>query len=60
MTDQFAFSYPSPLEGYENQPPLPEGTTEDGKSLLNTQTGALSKSYETFVDPLSKDRRGGL
>lgn len=24
MTDQFAFSYPSPLEGYENLEPLSE------------------------------------
>lgn len=60
MTDQFAFTYPSPLEGYENEPPLPEETSEDGKSLRNPQTGVLSKAYETFVDPLDKGRRGGL
>ncbi|ROV91255.1 hypothetical protein VPNG_09684 [Cytospora leucostoma] len=60
MTDQFAFTHPSPLEGYENEPPLPEELSEDGKSLKNPQTGALSKSYETFVDPLSKGRRGGF
>lgn len=60
MTDQFAFTYPSPLEGYENKPPLPTETSEDGKSLKNPQTAVLSNAYETFVDPLSKGRRGGL
>lgn len=60
MTDQFAFTYPSPLEGYENEPPLSEETSEDGKSLKNPQTGVLSKAYDTFVDPLDKGRRGGL
>lgn len=33
---------------------------EDGKSLKNPQTGRLSKAYEEFPDPLSKDRRGGF
>lgn len=60
MTDQFAFTYPSPLAGYENEPPLPQETSEDGKSLKNPQTGVLSKAYETFVDPLEKGRRGGF
>ncbi|KAK2597543.1 hypothetical protein N8I77_012322 [Diaporthe amygdali] len=60
MTDQFAFTYPSPLEGYENEPPLPTETSEDGKSLKNPQTGVLSNAYETFIDPLSKGRRGGF
>lgn len=60
MTDQFAFTHPSPLKGYENEAPLPEEISEDGKSLKNPQTGVLSKSYETFVDPLSKGREGGL
>jgi hypothetical protein len=60
MTDQFAFKYPSPLAGYEKEPPLPEETSEDGKSLKNPQTGVLSKAYEAFVDPLDKGRRGGL
>lgn len=60
MTDAFAFSYPSPLEGYENKPPLPEEVSEDGKSLKNPQSGVLSKAYEAFVDPLDKGRGGGL
>ncbi|PYH94101.1 hypothetical protein BO71DRAFT_353946 [Aspergillus ellipticus CBS 707.79] len=60
MTDQFAFSYPSPLEGYEGLEPLTDEKTEDGKSLRNPQHGVLSKAYEEFPDPLSKDRRGGF
>lgn len=60
MTDAFAFSYPSPLEGFENESPLPDEISEDGKSLKNPQSGVLSKAYETFVDPLHKGRKGGL
>ncbi|PGG95721.1 DOPA 4,5-dioxygenase [Blastomyces parvus] len=60
MTDQFAYSYPSPLEGYENLPPLPEERNEDGKSFRNPQHGILSKAYHEFPDPLEKGRRGGF
>ncbi|KAJ5555063.1 hypothetical protein N7461_003533 [Penicillium sp. DV-2018c] len=60
MTDQFAFSYPSPLEGYENLEPLSDEKAEDGKSLKNPQHGILSKAYEEFPDPLSKGRDGGF
>ncbi|KAJ6009366.1 hypothetical protein N7499_005225 [Penicillium canescens] len=60
MTDQFAFSYPSPLKDYENLEPLPEDRSEDGKSFKNPQHGVLSKAYEEFPDPLDKSRRGGF
>ncbi|KAJ5930463.1 hypothetical protein N7466_005956 [Penicillium verhagenii] len=60
MPDQFAFSYSSPLEGYENLEPLSDERNEDGKSLKNPQTGVLSKAYEEFPDPVSKGRRGGF
>ncbi|ROW08256.1 hypothetical protein VMCG_03283 [Cytospora schulzeri] len=60
MSDPSAFSYPSPLEGYENEAPLPEDISEDGKSLKNPQSGVLSKAYETFVDPLDKGSRGAF
>ncbi|CAI7574222.1 unnamed protein product [Penicillium pancosmium] len=60
MSDPFAYSYPSPLEGYENLEPLSDERNEDGKSLKNPQHGKLSKAYEEFPDPLSKDRRGGF
>jgi len=60
MSDASAYTYPSPLAGYENLPPLPEEKAEDGKSLLNPQTGVLSKAYERFVEPLDNGRRGGL
>ncbi|KAI9374113.1 hypothetical protein BJX61DRAFT_532672 [Aspergillus egyptiacus] len=60
MTDQFSYTYPSPLEGYENLEPLPEERNDDGKSLKNPQHGILSKAYEEFPDPLTKGRRGGF
>ncbi|KAL4997682.1 hypothetical protein BDV10DRAFT_195023 [Aspergillus recurvatus] len=60
MTDQFAYTYPFPLAGYENLEPLPEERNEDGKSLRNPQHGILSKAYEEFPDPLNKSRRGGF
>lgn len=56
----FVYKFPSPLEGYENAPPLPTEKSEDGKSLKNPETGMLSKAYEAFVDPLEKGRRAGL
>ncbi|RJE19876.1 Dopa 4,5-dioxygenase family [Aspergillus sclerotialis] len=60
MTDQFAYAYPSPLEGYRDLEPLPDERNPDGKSYKNPQHGILSKAYDEFPDPLSKDRRGGF
>ncbi|KAL4873615.1 hypothetical protein BDV12DRAFT_182383 [Aspergillus spectabilis] len=60
MTDPFAYTYPSPLLGYENQEQLSEERNDDGKSLKNPQHGVLSKAYEVFPDPLSKGRQGGF
>jgi hypothetical protein len=55
-----AHTYPSPLAGYEDAPPLPNEISEDGKSYVNPQTGVLSTSYERFADPLDNGRRGAL
>lgn len=55
-----AYTYPFPLTGYENAPPLPEEKAEDGKSYVNPPNDSLSKAYEEFPDPLSNGRRGGL
>jgi DOPA 4,5-dioxygenase len=60
MADPSAYTYPSPLLGYENSPPLPDEKAADGKSYVNPQTGVLSKSYEEFTDPLDTGIRGGL
>ncbi|KAI1141373.1 DOPA-like domain-containing protein [Hypoxylon sp. FL0543] len=54
------YTYPSPLEGYENAPPLPDEKNEDGKSFKNPAREALSKAYLEFPDPLDKGRRGGF
>jgi DOPA 4,5-dioxygenase len=53
-------TYPSPLAGYEDAPPLPDEKNEDGKSYKNPQTGVLSPAYERFPEPLDNGRRGGL
>jgi hypothetical protein len=64
MPDPWAYTYPSPLAGYENLPPLPEEKVPLGepnaKSYINPQTGVLSKSYEKFVEPLDNGIRGAL
>jgi hypothetical protein len=62
MGDPFACTYPSPLAGYENAPPLPDEIAEDGKSYVNLprKDGKLSDSYERFAAPLDNGRRGGL
>jgi len=61
MSDPWQYTYPDPLEGYENAAPLPtERNEQDGKSLVNPQTGILSSAYERFADPLDNGIRGGL
>lgn len=60
MAEHFVYTFPSPLAGFEDAPPLPDEASEDGKSLKNPQTGVLSKAYEAFADPVEKGRRGGL
>ncbi|KAG0649746.1 hypothetical protein D0Z07_3727 [Hyphodiscus hymeniophilus] len=60
MADPSAYTYPSPLAGWENAPPLLDEKAADGKSYANPQTGVLSKSYKEFTDPLDNGRRGGF
>ena len=36
------------------------GRNEDGKSLVNPQTGAKSSAYERFTEPLNNGQRGGF
>jgi hypothetical protein len=60
MADPSLYTYPSPLAGYENAPPLPDEKAADGKSFVNPQTGHLSKSYVKFTKPLDSGIRGGL
>ncbi|KAI1662330.1 DOPA-like domain-containing protein [Daldinia decipiens] len=54
------YTYVSPLEGYENAPPLPDEKNEDGKSYKNPARDTLSKTYLEFPDPLDNGRRGGF
>ncbi|KAL2197906.1 DOPA-like domain-containing protein [Corynascus similis CBS 632.67] len=60
MAGALNYTYPSPLAGYEDAPPLPEERAEDGKSYRNIQTGVLSSAYDKFPEPLDNGRRGGF
>ncbi|TGO33900.1 hypothetical protein BHYA_0222g00100 [Botrytis hyacinthi] len=60
MADPSLYTYPSPLEGYENLAPLGTDLSHDGKSLLNPETGIKSKSYEKFTEPLDSGSRGAF
>ncbi|CAI4212338.1 unnamed protein product [Parascedosporium putredinis] len=60
MARPVKYSYPSPLAGFENAPPLSEERNDDGKSFVNPPREGLSEAYETFTDPLDKGRRGGF
>ncbi|KAK7911558.1 dopa -dioxygenase [Apiospora marii] len=53
-------TYPSPLSGYADAPPLPDERNEDGKSYKNPPRGGLSEAYDRFVEPLDNGRRGGF
>ncbi|PIA95910.1 hypothetical protein CB0940_10596 [Cercospora beticola] len=61
MADPSLYTYPDPLEGYENREPLSDDRNPDGKSLLNpTPTTKRSPAYTTFPPPLSNTTRGGF
>ncbi|KAI0968299.1 DOPA-like domain-containing protein [Xylaria arbuscula] len=53
-------TYPWPLTGYEDAPPLSNERAEDGKSFVNPKNDNLSTAYEKFVEPLDLGRRGGF
>ncbi|KAK8029718.1 DOPA-like domain protein [Apiospora rasikravindrae] len=53
-------TYPSPLAGYTNAPPLPDERNEDGKSYKNPPREGRSEAYDRFVEPLDNGRRGGF
>ncbi|KAG8426739.1 hypothetical protein J3459_007872 [Metarhizium acridum] len=60
MPNPWDYKYPSPLAGFEDAPPLPADTNEDGKSLVNPPRDGLSEAYRSFTRPLKTDRRGGF
>jgi len=64
-SDPFNYTYPSPLAPYahiRDLPQLPDTIAADGKSYVNPPhpDGKLSESYDRFVEPLDRGRRGGL
>ncbi|KAH0497681.1 hypothetical protein TgHK011_004970 [Trichoderma gracile] len=60
MANQLKYTYPSPLAGFENAPPLSDERNEDGKSFVNPKREYLSEAYSRFTDPLDNGRRGGF
>lgn len=60
MADPSKYSYPSPLAGYENAPPLPDEISADGKSYINPPSSSVSLSYEKFTSPLDNGIRGAF
>ena len=60
MADPSLYTYPSPLEGYQNLPALPTEKAADGKSLANPPSTSLSEAYTSFPPPISNGERGGF
>ncbi|KAF2402358.1 hypothetical protein EJ06DRAFT_580625 [Trichodelitschia bisporula] len=60
MSDPSLYTFPSPLEGYRDLPPLPNEISDDGKSYINPPAEKPSEAYEKFVAPIANDRRGGF
>ncbi|MCJ1312106.1 hypothetical protein MMC25_005780 [Agyrium rufum] len=58
-----ALTYPSPLQGYHDLPPLPEALKREAKgsmSHVNPQIGIMSDAYDRFVDPIENSNGGGF
>jgi hypothetical protein len=55
MADPSVYSYPSPLEGYEGLPALPEEKAEDGKSksALNFTSFTISDRIQSCIINIS-------
>ncbi|KAH0404002.1 hypothetical protein E4T50_13224 [Aureobasidium sp. EXF-12298] len=60
MADPSIYTYPSPLEGFENLSPLPDEKNADGKSYVNPPAAKPSPAYESFVSPITNGERGGF
>ncbi|KAI5194605.1 hypothetical protein E4T42_08943 [Aureobasidium subglaciale] len=60
MSDPSIYTYPSPLEGYQNLPPLSDEKNADGKSYVNPPAEKLSPAYDSFTSPITNDERGGF
>jgi hypothetical protein len=60
MADASVYTYPSPLDGYRDLPPLSDEKAEDGKSYVNPPQEKLSTAYEKFISPLDQGSQGAL
>ncbi|ETN46281.1 uncharacterized protein HMPREF1541_00465 [Cyphellophora europaea CBS 101466] len=59
MADPSAYTYPSPLAGYESAGPLPSDLNEDGKSFRNP-AAERSKAYSQFTSGITNGTSGGF
>jgi DOPA 4,5-dioxygenase len=60
MADPFQYTYPSPLTGHTNLPPLPDTKAADGKSYVNPPAKELSPAYSSFAAPITNGQRAGF
>ncbi|KAK2600113.1 hypothetical protein QQS21_005128 [Conoideocrella luteorostrata] len=60
MATPVIYTYPSPLAGFENAPPLSTDKQDDGKSLVNPTRAGRSAAYDSFTAPLDNGIRGGF
>jgi aromatic ring-cleaving dioxygenase len=61
MADPSAYTYSSPLAGFESAPPLPDEISDDGKSYKNPPAAnGQSKAYSEFTAGVTNGRRGGF
>ncbi|KAK7711221.1 hypothetical protein SLS57_008136 [Botryosphaeria dothidea] len=60
MSDPSLYTYPSPLQGWENLPPLPNERAADGKSFVNPPATQKSTAYTEFPAPINNGIRGGF
>lgn len=59
MGDPSAYTYPSPLAGYEHAAPLTNDLNPDGKSFQNPPA-PLSAAYQQFTSGVTNGTRGGF
>ncbi|KAF2158056.1 hypothetical protein K461DRAFT_274300 [Myriangium duriaei CBS 260.36] len=60
MSEALMYTYPSPLEGFGNHPPLSDELNEDGKSYKNPTPTEPSAAYSSFTNPIDNGIRGGF
>ncbi|RMZ06896.1 hypothetical protein D0860_05332 [Hortaea werneckii] len=63
MSDPSLYTFPSPLEGWQQGEPLPEQQHSEGpnaKSYVNPPPTTPSAAYKEFTNPITNSTRGGF